>query len=235
MIFLPTHRRAMMSALSSDDPPTTTSADRNIRRPKHPLTETSTDHNIPTVQAAGTDTPCGHSHLEAEAERAVDELALPRRDVVASSSAPAARPEGRTAQAHREADRSCPAQPRTAPPTSHDLYAGRPTACGADTRRCAAAPRTVQGPTPQLIRINGRCQGCARYSYHLEYVDKPGKFNEVVEQDGVKVLIDSKARFSIIGSEMDWYVNALSAKFVVKNPNNKVRRVVQRRLVSPAC
>lgn len=42
-------------------------------------------------------------------------------------------------------------------------------------------------------------------SYHLEYVEKPGKFDEVVEQDDVKVLIDSKALFSIIGSEMDWH------------------------------
>ena len=41
-------------------------------------------------------------------------------------------------------------------------------------------------------------------SYHLDYVEKSGKFDEVVEQDGVKVLIDSKALFSIIGSEMDW-------------------------------
>lgn len=42
-------------------------------------------------------------------------------------------------------------------------------------------------------------------SYHLEYVPPPGgKFDEVVEQDGVRVLIDSKALFSIIGSEMDW-------------------------------
>ena len=41
-------------------------------------------------------------------------------------------------------------------------------------------------------------------SYHLEYVDKPGTFDEIVEQDGVRVLIDSKALFSIIGSEMDW-------------------------------
>jgi iron-sulfur cluster assembly protein len=41
-------------------------------------------------------------------------------------------------------------------------------------------------------------------SYHLEYVDQPAKFDEVVEQDGVRVLIDSKALFSIIGTEMDW-------------------------------
>ena len=75
-------------------------------------------------------------------------------------------------------------------------------------------------------------------SYHLEYVDKPGRFDEVVEQDGVKVLIDSKALFSIIGSEMDWQEDALrcvvlhaarlrlpiflcSAKFAFKNPNIK--------------
>jgi len=43
----------------------------------------------------------------------------------------------------------------------------------------------------------------------LEYVDEPGKFDEVVEQDGVRVLIDSKALFSIIGSEMDWREDAL--------------------------
>jgi len=58
-------------------------------------------------------------------------------------------------------------------------------------------------------------------SYHLEYVEKSGKFDEVVEQDGVKVLIDSKALFSIIGSEMDWVEDKLSSKFAFKNPNVK--------------
>ena len=58
-------------------------------------------------------------------------------------------------------------------------------------------------------------------SYHLEYVSKPDKFDEVVEQDGVRVVVDSKALFSIIGSEMDWQENALGAKFVFKNPNIK--------------
>jgi iron-sulfur cluster assembly accessory protein len=60
------------------------------------------------------------------------------------------------------------------------------------------------GPKPRLIRIGVRNKGCAGMAYHLEYVDQPAKFDEVVNQDGVKVLIDSKALFSIIGSEMDW-------------------------------
>ena len=77
----------------------------------------------------------------------------------------------------------------------------------------------LKGPTPQLIRIGVRNKGCAGLSYHLEYVEKPGKFDEVVEQDGVKVLIDSKALFSIIGSEMDWVEDKLNQRFVFRNPN----------------
>src|SRR5258708_1242547 len=67
----------------------------------------------------------------------------------------------------------------------------------------------MSSPTPQLVRIGVRNKGCAGLSYHLEYVDSPAKFDEVVEQDGVKVVIDSKALFSIIGSEMDWHEGAL--------------------------
>lgn len=44
-------------------------------------------------------------------------------------------------------------------------------------------------------------------------------FDEAVEQDGVKVLIDSKALFSIIGSEMDWVEDKLNQRFVFRNPN----------------
>lgn len=69
-------------------------------------------------------------------------------------------------------------------------------------------------PEPKLIRVGVRNKGCAGMSYHLEYVDKPEKFDEVVEQDGVKVVIDSKALFSIIGSQMDWQEDALQARFV---------------------
>ncbi|KAL1891117.1 Iron-sulfur assembly protein 1 [Ceratocystis pirilliformis] len=76
-------------------------------------------------------------------------------------------------------------------------------------------------PEPKLIRVGVRNRGCSGLAYHLEYVDKPGQFDEKVEQDGVMVLIDSKALFSIIGSEMDWVEDNLLEKFVFKNPNIK--------------
>lgn len=77
----------------------------------------------------------------------------------------------------------------------------------------------LQQPDPKLIKVGVRNRGCSGLSYHLEYVDKPGMFDEAVEQDGVKVLVDSKALFSIIGSEMDWVEDKLSQRFVFSNPN----------------
>lgn len=74
-------------------------------------------------------------------------------------------------------------------------------------------------PESKLIRVGVKNRGCSGLAYHLEYVDKAGAFDESVEQDGVKVLIDSKALFSIIGSEMDWVEDKLSARFVFRNPN----------------
>ena len=74
-------------------------------------------------------------------------------------------------------------------------------------------------PSPKLIRVGVKNRGCSGLAYSLEYVEKPATFDEKVEQDGVKVLIDSKALFSIIGSEMDWVEDKLSARFVFRNPN----------------
>ncbi|KAK9478519.1 hypothetical protein V1514DRAFT_330901 [Lipomyces japonicus] len=79
----------------------------------------------------------------------------------------------------------------------------------------------LEGPDPRLLRIGVRNRGCSGLQYHLEYVEKPGKFDEEVVQDGVRVLIDSKALFSIIGSEMDWVDDKLSNRFVFSNPNIK--------------
>jgi len=77
----------------------------------------------------------------------------------------------------------------------------------------------LDSPEPKLIRIGVKNKGCSGSAYNLEYVDKPGKFDEQVEQDGVKVLIDSKALLKVIGSEMDWVEDKLSARFTFKNPN----------------
>ncbi|RKF62283.1 putative iron sulfur assembly protein 1 [Erysiphe neolycopersici] len=81
--------------------------------------------------------------------------------------------------------------------------------------------KLLDQPSPKLIKIGIRNRGCSGSAYHLEYVDKAGLLDEEIAQDGVKVIIDSKALFSIIGSEMDWVEDKLQQKFVFKNPNIK--------------
>ncbi|KAJ3072109.1 Iron-sulfur assembly protein 1, partial [Quaeritorhiza haematococci] len=63
---------------------------------------------------------------------------------------------------------------------------------------------------PRYLKVGTKRKGCSGQTYSLEYVTTKSKFDEVVEQDGVTVLIDSKALFSLIGSEMDFVEDKLS-------------------------
>jgi iron-sulfur cluster assembly protein len=73
------------------------------------------------------------------------------------------------------------------------------------------------------IRIGVRTKGCSGLSYTIEYADERNKFDEVVEDKGVTVLIDPKATLFILGTEMDYVEDKLQSGFVFKNPNEKGR------------
>ena len=69
------------------------------------------------------------------------------------------------------------------------------------------------------VRVGVKNGGCAGMTYTMEYAERVEKADEVVEDKGVRVLIDPKAVLFLLGTEMDYKADRLSAQFVFNNPN----------------
>ncbi len=69
------------------------------------------------------------------------------------------------------------------------------------------------------VRVGVKNGGCAGMSYTVEYAESVKPLDEVIEDKGVKVLIDPKAVLFLLGTEMDVKTDKFSSTFVFRNPN----------------
>jgi iron-sulfur cluster assembly protein len=78
----------------------------------------------------------------------------------------------------------------------------------------AKADRPILG-----VRVGVKNGGCAGMSYTMEYAESLNAMDEIVEDKGVKVLVDPKAVLFLLGTEMDFKIDKMAATFIFKNPN----------------
>ena len=78
----------------------------------------------------------------------------------------------------------------------------------------ARASKPVAG-----VRVGVKNGGCAGMEYTMEYAGAVNPADEVIEDKGVKIMIDPKAVLFLLGTEMDYKTDKLSAQFVFNNPN----------------
>ncbi len=89
------------------------------------------------------------------------------------------------------------------------------------TDAAVARLKTMMAANTQAagLKIGIKKGGCAGMEYTLQWAETAGKFDEVVEHDGARVIIDPQAVLYLLGTEMDYKVDKLTAQFVFNNPN----------------
>jgi iron-sulfur cluster assembly protein len=111
--------------------------------------------------------------------------------------------------------------PSSAAPVSKPKARPRPQVM----RLTEAAASRVQELTKRAdsaiigLRVGIKNGGCAGQSYTVEYAQEVRPTDEVVEDKGVKILVEPKAVLFLLGTEMDYKADKMSAQFVFNNPN----------------
>ena len=89
------------------------------------------------------------------------------------------------------------------------------------TDAAARRVREIMDARPGVVglKVGVKKGGCAGMEYTMSWADSISKFDEVVEDKGVRILIDPMAIMYLIGTEMDYKTEKLSSQFVFNNPN----------------
>jgi iron-sulfur cluster assembly protein len=88
------------------------------------------------------------------------------------------------------------------------------------TDAAAVRVREILGERGEgFLRVGVKNGGCAGMEYVMDYVSEIEKFDELVEDKDVQIVVDAKAVLFILGSVVDYETDVMSSKFTFKNPN----------------
>jgi iron-sulfur cluster assembly protein len=79
----------------------------------------------------------------------------------------------------------------------------------------------VQGTAGAVVRIGVQGGGCSGLSYNLTFDTKVSEFDEVLEADGVKFVVDAKSALFLKGTTLDYVTALMGGGFKFVNPNAK--------------
>lgn len=81
---------------------------------------------------------------------------------------------------------------------------------------------TKQGIQENIgVRVAVKGGGCSGLTYDLEITDEERDTDKVVEQHGIKVMIDKKSYIFLVGTELEFSDGLNGKGFVFTNPNAK--------------
>ena len=89
----------------------------------------------------------------------------------------------------------------------------------------ARVQEIVKGAESDVIglRIGIKTAGCSGLQYNVEFAKEQQPFEDAIDVNGVRVLIDPAAVMFLVGTEMDWTEDKFNSSFVFNNPNETAR------------
>lgn len=76
-----------------------------------------------------------------------------------------------------------------------------------------------QGNADLALRVYVTPGGCSGFSYGMTFADGTEEGDQVVEQDGVRIVVDPMSAMYLKGSEIDFVDALMGGGFALRNPN----------------